>query len=53
MSGPKDFRNQADFEEGMCSQDVEKFRSQNGMPMNGVYDDDEEEREGDGVSCYY
>jgi hypothetical protein len=41
------------FEEGMCGQGIEKFRLQNGLPMNGVYDDDEEECEGDGVSCYY
>ena len=34
---------QRDFEEGMCSQDVEKFRQQNGLPMNGVYDDDDED----------
>lgn len=47
MSDPRD------FEEGMCSQDVEKFRNQSGLPMNGLYEDDEdEEREGDGVSCY-
>jgi hypothetical protein len=48
-----DPRNQAEFEEGMCSQDVERFRSQNGLPMNGVYDDEDDEVEGDGVSCYY
>lgn len=44
---------QEQFEEGMCSQNVEIFRQQQGLPMNGVYDDDEDEREGDGVSCYY
>jgi hypothetical protein len=41
------------FEEGMCGQDIERFRSREGLPMNGVYDDDDDEREGDGVSCYY
>lgn len=44
---------QGNFEEGMCSQDVEKFRQQNGLPQNGVYDDEDDEVEGDGVSCYY
>jgi hypothetical protein len=53
MTDPRDFRNQADFEEGMCGQDIELFRSQNGLPMNGCHDEDDEEVEGDGVSCYY
>ncbi len=43
-----------EFEEGMCNQDIEKFREQNGIPMNGLPNDDDDDGSGDdGVSCYY
>ena len=51
--GPKEFKNQADFEEGMCNQDIERFRQQEGLPMNGLYGAEKDEVEGDGASCYY
>ncbi|HUS88155.1 MAG TPA: hypothetical protein VMW91_02100 [Desulfosporosinus sp.] len=38
----KEMYDPRDFEEGMCNQDIERFREQEGLPQNGIYDEDDE-----------
>ncbi len=36
-----------EFEEGMSNQDIERFRTENGMPLNGLPDEEDDEVCGD------